>query len=59
MEPLGVVVGNEDDDDADADETDEVGLTIVFIKRTGTSSVKCNNCGKCECSILNGKPKIN
>jgi hypothetical protein len=29
------VVGNEDDD-----EEDDVGLTIVFIKRTGTSSVK-------------------
>lgn len=37
IEPLGVVVGSEDDDEAD---TDEVGLTIVFIKRTGTSSVK-------------------
>jgi hypothetical protein len=38
IEPLGVVVGNEDDDDeADAD---DVGLIIVFIKRTGTSSVK-------------------
>jgi hypothetical protein len=37
IEPLGVVVGNEDDDEADAD---DVGLIIVFIKRTGTSSVK-------------------
>lgn len=57
IEPLGVVVGNEDDDDeADAD---DVGLIIVFIKRTGTSSVKWSNCGKCECSILKGKPMIN
>lgn len=31
------VVGNDDDDEADAD---GVGLTMVFIKRTGTSSVK-------------------
>ncbi len=53
IEPLGVVVGNEDDD-----EEDDVGLTIVFIKRTGTSSVKWSNWGKCECSILKGKPKI-
>ena len=56
IEPLGVVVGSEDDDEADAD---DVGLTIVFIKRTGTSSVKWSNCGKCECSILKGKPMAN
>jgi hypothetical protein len=55
IEPLGVVVDNEDDDDPDAD---DVGFTLVFIKRTGTSSVKWSNCGKCACSILKGKPKI-
>ena len=55
IEPLGVVVGNEDDDEASAD---DVGFTMVFLKRTGTSSVKWSNCGKCECSILKGKPRV-
>lgn len=52
IEPLGVVVDNEETDE------DDVGLIIVFIKRTGTSSVKWSNCGRWECSILKGKPKI-
>lgn len=37
IEPLGVVVER---DETDPDETDEVGFTMVFMKRTGTSSVK-------------------
>ena len=42
IELLGVVVDNDDDEDvdADADEIDGIGLTIVFMKRTGTSLVK-------------------
>jgi uncharacterized ferredoxin-like protein len=50
-ELVGALVDNDDDD-----ETDDAGLTQLFVKRSGTSSVKCNICGKCECSILNGKP---
>ena len=36
MEPLGVVVDDEDEDD----ETDEAVLLTAFVKRRGTSSVK-------------------
>ena len=53
IEPLGVVV---DKDDADVDDTDDVGLTIVFINRTGTSLVKWSICGIWEFSTLKGKP---
>ncbi len=52
IEPLGVVVDDEDEDD----ETDEAVLTTALVKRNGTSSVKWSNCGKWECSILKGKP---
>ena len=54
IELLGVVVEDDDDDD---DEPTGIGLTTAFEKRNGTSSVKWSSCGKCECSILKGKPR--
>ncbi len=53
IESLGVVVVDDDDDD---DEIEDAVLTTALVKRNGTSSVKWSNCGKCECSILKGKP---